>query len=137
MRDVIALGEDKGVAPKPEFVGKVIPFKKPLLWKTFAEDKSGIEDKRANKPLFICPDKAKVIKVICKTGKEIATLGYFGTYSEGGHRYYSAYRGGSGHSASQIANLAIKASGSPWVWLTDGKKIWGPIHPAFRAGYFR
>lgn len=135
LADVIALAQEKG-APPPSIFPKAKPVKKPLLWKTFAEDKGG-SDSRANLPLLICPSKAKQIVIRGATGAHIATLGYFGKFEGNLNRFYSGYRGGTGLSSSQIAKKATAQTGSPWVWFDDGVTVWGPVHPAFRCGYFR
>lgn len=133
--DIIALASPKGEAPTPSFTAT--PLKKPSLWKTFAEDKSGNTDSRANKPLLISPSKATKIDVVTFNNKVVCQLAYFGPYSGGGYRHYSGAKGGSKLSASQIAKAAINISGSPWVWFRDGKKFYGPVNSIFRGNYFR
>lgn len=124
-----------GAPPTPTFSERVVPFKKPLLYKVFAEDKKGNTDRRANKPLIITKSNAKTIDVITYKGQRVAKFGYYGTYTGGMYRHYSG--SGSNWYGIQIANQAFKASGSEWVWFTDGKTIWGPVHPCQRKGFYQ
>lgn len=136
--DIVALASDKGAPPAPDFAGEIIvPITKPRLYKTMAEDKVGNKDPRANKPLLLSPSKAPVMQIVTFKGQVIGKLGYYGPFSGGGYRHYSGGAGGSKLAASDLMNAALEASGSPWVWFYDGTRYYGPVHAAFRAGYFR
>ena len=99
-QDLAALAEPPGNPPKAEFTGKIVPFRKPNLWKIHAEDKVGNDDPRANKPLLICSFDAKRLTIVTFRGHAIAALGLYGAYDGGGNRYYSAHGAGSGYSSS-------------------------------------
>lgn len=133
MRAIVALSKDAGKPEKPLFKGKIVPIKKPLLYKTFAEDKEGV-DVRANKPIFISTSKAKELVVVDWKGNSVAKFKYYGTY-EKLYRHYSGT--GSNLYGYEIAEKARKQSGNPWCWIKDGGTYYGPFHPAFRKGYFR
>lgn len=116
---------------------KVKPFKSPMLWKTHSEDMFQIDDPRENKPCVFLPVKVKIVDVVTFDNKKVGSLGYKGTAEHNQFRYYAGVPGGSNHWGQQLANRARKKSGNEWVYLRAGKNIYGPIHPAFRAGYFR
>jgi len=123
-----------GVVPKFPFA--VTKLKDKQLWKTHAEDKFGANDARANKPLFISKSKTLTLKLIASNGKEVGSIKYYGSYTDPGyHRHYS----GSVSPAYgyQIAEKAKQISGSEFIVIRDGRTNYGPINPAFRAGYFR
>lgn len=139
--------------PTPEYLAAIIrlaypagtpsswssstPIKKPLLWKSFAEDYYDQEDPRENKPVLIIPDSVNSVSVIGKGGVILGKLQSFGGYPPNLRRYYSGLPGGIMRTGAQIAALALKKTGSEWVWLKAGSKYYGPINPAFRTGYFR
>jgi len=133
IRAIVALTKNAGKPEKPTFKGKIVAIKKPLLYKTFAEDKEGA-DIRANKPLFISPSKAKELLVVDYKGKAVARFKFYGTF-EKLYRHYSGT--GSNLYGYEIAEKALKQSGNPWCCLKDGSTYYGPFHPAFRKGYFR
>ena len=138
----IRLGSPKGTAPQPTFTGKITPVKDPILWKTFAEDDqepnpADPDDPRENRPVFICPSKAKSLDVVTFDGKSIGKIMLGGGFPPNLSRYYSGGPGGIGGYGAEIAQKALKSSGSEFVWLKDGKTFFGPVNPAFRQGYFR
>lgn len=138
IKAVAALFRDEGAAPVFKPCGKVINITNPMVFKTFAEDGPG-EDVRSNKPLLISPaPTGKPLKVVDCNGKQIARFNYFGHYPTAKGQYQRHYSGtGSNLYGFQIANKAIKSSGSPFVWLTaDNKTFYGPVNPIFRKGYF-
>lgn len=99
------------------------------IYKSHAENK-GNGDPRADKPVFICPIKARQIEIVSFTGKVIEKLPYYGTF-EDRFRYYASSWG------YEISAKAIKAQGySECQVFIDGKNI-GVIDPAFRDGGFR
>lgn len=106
-----ALQYDKGDTKLP----------KGWLYKSHSEN-HGNGDKRAEKPVFIIPIKAK--EVVLKGGdKVLAKLKYYGPYAGGGYRYYSDTMG------HRIARGLVDV-------FVNGKK-YGVINPAFRHGGFR
>lgn len=123
-----------GVPPTSVFP-KAKPFRKPCLWKTHAEDHQGSDDPRENKPVCVLPEKANQAEVLAANGKKVGELRYGGTFHGGGYRYYSG--GALGLYGYEIGKKAQKLSGSEFVWLRVGDKVYGPVNPAFRAGYFR
>lgn len=138
IKAVAALFRDEGVAPPFKLSGKVINITNPSVLKTFAEDGLG-EDVRSNKPLLISPaPTGKTLKVLACNGRQVAYFKYFGHYPTTKGQYQRHYSGtGSNLYGFQIANKAIKTSGSPFVWFTaDSKVFYGPVNPIFRKGYF-
>lgn len=125
---IVALSEPSGPAPT---VPGTIPLKKPNLYKLAADDHEGYAV-RENKPVMIMTDKAVTVNVLTITGKKIFELPWESAYRGGGHRYYSFSRYG-----WEIAELAKQESGSPWTLLDLKGKIYGPIQPSYRWGYFR
>lgn len=108
-------------------------LKSPWLYKTMSQDTN---DSREDKPLLIASVKADNVQLVTFTGARIGVFPYFGTYLDGMFRYYSGLRGGLNMWGYEIAQHATAISASPWVWFKFGNKYWGPVHPAFRAGYF-
>lgn len=138
IRGIVRLFDDEGVAPAFKPGGKVLNITSPSLLKTYAEDGPG-EDVRSNKPLLISPAPTnKTLKVLACNGKQVAYFKYFGHYPTAKGQYQRHYSGtGSNLYGFQIANKAIKSSGSPYVWFTaDSKTFYGPVNPIFRKGYF-
>lgn len=135
IEDVIDWSRAAGTPP-PFSGGTATPLRRPVLYKIFAEDSEGV-DPRANKPLFICPEKADFVTLLAHNRKTVGKLGYYGVYQGGTHRYYSGHGAGSRLSGSEFARKAEEISGSPWVWLKVQGKIYGPVHANRRAGYFR
>lgn len=132
IESVVRISQDFGFAPTPEFDADVKPVKKPTLWKSHGEESQGHDDPRENKPVFICGQKAEKAIVIDYKGKEIAQMSYGGTFGTNQHRYYSRALYG-----YQIGKLSKQASHTEFVFVRVGKHVYGPINPAFRAGFFR
>lgn len=119
-----------GAAPTPKFAS--VPLRSPNLWKSHAEDMSGIETIRENKPVFIVAFNGDKVRVVTHDKNLVCTMAYGGPFDVGLSRYYSADMYG-----WQIGRKAKRMSGSEFVWLQCGDKFYGPVNPAFRAGYFR
>jgi hypothetical protein len=134
MRAVIALSEREGIAPEPTFRGTVIPFSKPLLYKSFSEDKEG-KDIRANKPMTITRSTSPELIAVDYTGREVCRFRYFGDYPPTLERHYSGT--GSNLYGYEIADRARRLSSHPHVWFKDGVNYYGPVNPVFRKGYFQ
>lgn len=137
IRSVVRLGEPKGIAPQPEFTSPVIALKAPNLYKTHAEDMQGVADLRENRPVLIIVPKASKVAIITKTGEQIGVLTYGGTFGSNQHRYYAGGKGAVGLYGYEIGEKARARSGSEFVWFKVGKKIFGPVNPAFRWPTFR
>ena len=130
LRAIARLLQPKEPAPALSVKGKLIAVTKPLLWKCFAEDCP--KDPRGNKPAFLFSKlKASSLTVVDCHGKAVATLGLF---PRSDARYYSGT--GSRLYGYEMADKAKKQSGSPYVWVKNGSTYYGPIHPAYRQGYF-
>lgn len=122
-----------GNPPTPTF--NSTPLKKPLLYKSFAEDQDG-PNSRDSKPLVILPKKTSFVEVVTFTGAPIGKLMYYGGYPPNLHRYYSGMSGGMGLYAYAIAAKALAVSGYEWFWIKQGKTYYGPLN-AFRSPYFQ
>ena len=120
----------------PPNMPDTIKLEKPELYKTHAEDMEGSQS-RDNKPCLILFEKVKVVTILDKRGQDIGKLQYYDTFVGGMHRYYSGIPGGINTYGYQIGDKAASKSNSEWVYLKVGKKIYGPIHPAFRTPWFR
>lgn len=137
------LAEDKGLPPKPDF--KAEKFRKPNIYKTHAEDDQEFsedepDEARENRPVLIIKSSAPAVDILDKNRTVLGRFpryGSIGSFQGGLTRYYSAVRGGLGLYGFEIGNLASSKSGSEFVWFRAGKSIYGPVHPAFRAGVFR
>ena len=115
--------------PSPRFIGSIAyqatdkgKTSLPPDWlpKSHAE-RHGLTDSKGDKLLIISPIKAPEI-VLKRSGKEVDTLQYFGTYEGGGFRYYSTRLG--------------YELGSPCDVFANGKR-YGTINPGFRQGNYR
>lgn len=62
---------------------------------------------------------------------------YFAPYPPNLSRYYSGLPGAIGLYGYEIADKALKLSGSAFVWIKQGNNYYGPVHPSFRQGYFQ
>jgi hypothetical protein len=60
---------------------------------------------------------------------------FIGGFGPGLWRYYSAYKNGSGLSASQIAEKANSQSGSPFVWFKVKKLFMGLFTQRFAVTF--
>lgn len=139
IRGIVRLAYPSGVAPSPAF--PVEAWKKPLLWKTYAEDSPGEGDKRSNRPVAILSHKASHVDIVLASGTKIGRLAYYGAFPGGMHRYYSGMAGGIGLYAYQIGQKAMAVGGSEYIWLKLGKgnsaKFYGPICAPFRSPFFQ
>lgn len=134
-KGVIRLSENKSAAPLPVF-----PFtepKKPRLLKTFAEDQAGEADERGNKPMFMIPKRKKpldYVDIVTFDNQRVARFPLFKDSNPARQtdRYYFPKMYG-----WELADKAIALSGSPYVWLKEGKEYFGAFHPAFRAPFFQ
>ncbi len=112
-------------------------LRKPQLYKTFAEDKDGNNDKRANRPLFIIKEKVKFIQILDSNDKVLGKFPYYDTYLDQGHRYYSGSPGGMGLYAWQIAELAVKNTGSDIIKIKAGNTVYVVGSGCFRTPYYQ
>lgn len=130
VRSLTRIAFPKGVIPTPLF--QASPLSKPQLWKTHAEDGPGESDPRANRPCVMLPKKTNAIEIVTFQGELLARFPlYKDTNPHTVERYYSQ-----GQWGFQIAEKAKRASGYEFVWIKQGDQFFGPIHPAFRAGFF-
>lgn len=136
IRAALAASFATGVAPKPTFSGKVTPVEAPLIYKNMSQ---GVGDHRENKPLLINTSEAKALKVITYNGKILGQFPLFDDFLGKWWRHYSTGVAGGGMDlwGYEIADKAQRISGSPWIFFTDGKMTFGPIHPAYRQGLFQ
>jgi hypothetical protein len=137
MRAIVRLSQPQGAVPVPTFKGKIIPIKRPILLKAFAEDGPGT-DVRSNRPLLISPAAdGRPLDIVDMNGKKVCTFAFFGHYPVGNRQYQRHYSGtGSGLWGYQIEDKAAKQSGSPYTWAKDGNNYYGPFLAGRRRGYF-
>lgn len=131
----VRLALPSGTPPSPAFAAR--PLKKPILWKTFAEDGPGEADKRGNRPLIILDKKSPFVEVITHDNQVVGRLKYYGTYGAGLYRFYSGMAGAVGLYAYEIGDKAKSLSGSNWVWIRQGDRVLGPICAPFRTPFFQ
>ena len=117
-------------------------IKKPEFYKSHAEDDqeenpSTPDDPRENRPCFASKHKADKAILIAANGKQIGVFKRFGTPINGCWRYYSGTPGGVRLYGYEIAEKALKLSGSEIISIKVGSKVYKNINPAFREGYFR
>jgi hypothetical protein len=139
-KSILRLCEPMGQPPKPSFECR--PFGQGEIYKTHAEDdqeenESTPDERRENRPVLIVRPNVPVVDILCCRGERIGTLPRFGDFPGGLTRYYAGSPGGIGLYGYQIGDKAKTISGSEFVWFRAGKKIIGPVNPAFRAGVFR
>lgn len=139
-RSIKRLAEPPGAAPSASFTAQA--FKAPAIWKTHAEDsqeprEGDADNPRENRPVLILPGNVPAVDIITRNNKLLGKLPKYGTFSNGLYRYYSGIPGGIGLYGFQIGRQAKEESGSEFVWFRAGKRIYGPVHPAFRAGVYR
>jgi len=132
---VCRLASEKPPVPTPIF--EFSAPKKPYLLKTFAEDQQGPADKRENRPMFMVPVRKKprqYVDIVTWDGKRVARFNLFkdGNPARKTDRYYFPKKYG-----WQLAEKAIKMSGSPYVGLKEGTSYKWPFHPAFRSPFFQ
>lgn len=120
--------------PAPKFSFPVKQLSGLQLYKIFGEDKFGKSDPRENRPATLTPFKSDMISVKASNGKEVAKFKRFpGDFAPGVSRHYSGT--GSKLYGYEIAERAIRAAGSPFIALCDGRSCLGPINSAIREGY--
>lgn len=112
-------------------------FSSPNIWKQFAEDK-GTMDVRAGYPVALTTFNSQGISIITSgVGKQIGTLGYYGTYNTTLKRHYSAWGNGSHLNGYTFEKLAKEEAGSPWTYLKQGARCLGPLLMGMRQGVMR
>lgn len=112
-------------------------FKSPSTWKPLAED-TGNGDSRANKPVLIIRGfKNATVLVQDSRGNKVGSLGYYSNYLNVGLRYYSGFRGGDNASGYNYETRARANTGSPYVWLRQGKTCFGPLSTGMRQGTYK
>lgn len=135
IKGIIRLAYPEGTPPPFEGKGTVTPLPEKSLYKSFAEDSQGSNDPRELKPVLIIPPHDSAAEILTCKGESIGKFIYFGEYQKLS-RYYSGVKAGINLYGYQIAEKAKQKSGSEFVWFKCGSKIYGPVNPAFRAGYF-
>lgn len=100
------------------------------LYKSHSENK-GNGDPRAEKPVYICPVRARAVELVARNGQVVDTLRYYGTFSDGRFRYYSQNWG------YQIAEKCKRIQGDPLTQVRINGKLFGTINAGFRFGGFR
>lgn len=145
--------KDRNAAPSIEYNRSLVrlltpklctntDIKKPEFYKTHAEDDQEHnpmepDDPRENRPCFASKVKADKATIIASNGKVIGVLKRFGSTINGCHRYYAGTPGGVRMYGYEIAEKALRESGSEIVSIKVGNKVYKNINPAFREGYFR
>ena len=122
-----------GNPPTPTF--NATPLKKPLLFKAWAEDQDG-PNQRDNKALIILPKKTASVDVVDFRGKSLGKLIWYGAYPPNLHRFYSGMRGGMDMYAYEIAAKALAQSGYEWFYIKQGSTYYGPLN-AFRSPFYQ
>lgn len=124
----------------PVFSGKQCEqkskFAAPDIWKA-AGEYEGPTDKRSLLPVLITKYflPGQPVNVLAADGTLLGYLGYFSTYLKLGWRWYMGAIG-SGLSGWDLESAAVAATGSPFVWLQQGKKCKGPFVPEQRQGSY-
>jgi len=137
LKSLLRLMAPKGIPPTPVFdAAAIVPVKKPLLMKSHAEDNPG-DSVRDNRPLLMLKQKTPEVSIVTFDNKVIGKLKYFAPYPPDLYRFYSGLPGAINLYGYEIAEKAAQISGSEWCWVRQGKKYFGPIHFAFRVGYFQ
>lgn len=103
---------------------------KEWLYKSHAE-RGNLADLKGDKALILAPIKTHSIDLFTMNDKLIHSIGYYGPFEGGGHRYYSNKLG------LELAEAAYRVSGDYRVKVTAEKKQYGIIDPVFREGFFR
>ena len=137
LKAVIRLANHPGIAPQLDFPGQVRPIRQPDLFKPFAEDSQGQSDMRENRPVFIVKSPEREIHILTKDAAVIGRLIYGGSFGDNQSRFYAGLPGGIRLYGAGIDEKAKRLSGSEFVWLKSGRIVYGPVNPAFRAGFFR
>lgn len=121
------------VSPFPPGVAK--RFTKPNLYKTHAEDMKG-DGVRDNRPLIMVKSRGTFANVVACNGQSVCRFDLFPDNKPHElERYYSGL--GSKLYGWQIAEIAQRISGSPYVWFVVNQEVWGPVHPSYRAEWFQ
>lgn len=139
IQQVIRNMQPQGVAPMPTFQGKIVPIRKPFLYKVQAEDMPG-PNGRDNKPLLIVKGKSRFCEAITKDGASLGRYVVFdnpGQYPGGLTRYYSGVPGALNITGVQLASKALQVSGSEFVWFKVDGVFYGPTNAAFRTGFYQ
>ena len=135
LREYVRLAQNPGTMPNFQVSGlKQKEIKKPLLYKPMSR---GTGDDREWKPVFISPSKAQRLTILTYNGRQVGTLGYYGTFTGGLYRHYSSR--GSNLWGYEMCDEAQGLSGYSWVWFVDEKSkiAYGPVQPVYRFGYPR
>lgn len=139
IEEVAHIFDDRGTAPNFAATMLCTPraFKAPDIWKPLADD-HGTGDTRANKPVLISSAfSQRSVNVITKDGQKVGQLGFYGTFSGGGFRWYSGTSGGDSASGYTYEKRSRAVSGSPYVWLQQRRVCRGPIVTGMRQGATR
>lgn len=137
LEGVAHIFDNRGNAPAFAGNADCKSFRSPDIWKPLADD-HGIGDTRANKPVVITSAfRPGGLNVITKDGKKVGQLGFYGTFSGGGFRWYSGTSGGDSASGYAYEKRSKAVSGSPYVWLQQGSRCRGPIVTGMRQGAYR
>lgn len=136
LEEMIHITDAAPTKPTPTFRCTFKPFDSTFIWKPLAEDK-GTGDVRANYPVLIAKPSANPARLVDYKGRQVATLGYYGKYTDGRNRYYSKYRGGSSLGGYQIEQKAKNQSGSSYTYFKVGNTCYGPILTGRRQGDYR
>lgn len=134
IQSIVRLAYPKGA--KPDAIFESTPIKKPMLYKTHGEDGPG-DANRDNRPLIMLPKRSDKVEVVTFSGASIGKFIYFGAYPNGTFRFYSGLPGGMNLYGFEIAERLRQISGYEWGWFKQGSKFYGPVHFAFRRGYFQ
>lgn len=140
LRSILRLTAPKGEAPTPTFIAE--KFAAPNIYKTHAEDDQELNENqpdelRENRPVLILQPHVRNVDILTHNGQVIGKLGYYGSFPGGLNRYYAGIPGSCGMYGYEIGDKAKERSNSEFVWFRAGKRTFGPIHPAFRAGVYR
>lgn len=127
--------DDRGPIPTPTFQRTFKLFKAPSIFKTLAEDYSGVNDARANLPVAILPFAKSDVSVRGINGTSIGNMKYYGSYQGALNRYYSGT--GLKLSGYQMESAVKAKDGSPYSYLCQGKVCFGPIIAGRRGGLMR
>lgn len=135
---------------KAKFAGdpKLTRLRKPLLWKTVAEDTNPgaeLKDPRGTKPMFFTRRKRKgkpepFLEIVAANGQVLGRLMLFKDKNgkRTTERYYAGSPGGINLHGRQIEDLAIMTAGSPFVYLRQNKRrMYGPIMPSLRVPFYQ
>lgn len=117
---VIALSRPKGSTALP----------RNWLYKSHSEN-HGNRDRRSERPVFIVPPKVREIELRARNGQVVGEFKYYGTFTDGRHRYYGNQFG------YLIADKAARIQGDRMCEVFINGRKQGVINPGFRDGSFR